>query len=87
MKRKVCKGCDTQFVALRADAVTCSPRCRQRYKRMCDKITAQVEGAYPRCPDCGARRDPAWPRLCTPCARKRAESVKGEQLGDGAPNV
>lgn len=43
MHRKTCKGCDVQFVALRSDAVTCSPRCRKRYERQCREITYQVE--------------------------------------------
>jgi len=43
MKRKTCPGCEVQFVVLRSDAVTCSPRCRQRYKRHCDKITRSAQ--------------------------------------------
>lgn len=38
-----CKQCRKLFPASRSDAVTCSPRCRQAYKRFCDSITAQVE--------------------------------------------
>ena len=57
MRRLTCKGCGVQMVALRSDRLTCSPRCRQRYKRMCDQITADMvrakvlgegEKAYPR---------------------------------------
>lgn len=43
MHRKMCKGCDTQFVALRADAVTCSPKCRKRYERECREITRRIQ--------------------------------------------
>lgn len=43
MHRKECKACDVQFVALRSDAVTCSPRCRKRYERICRQITAEME--------------------------------------------
>lgn len=42
MNRKKCPGCEVQFVVLRSDAVTCSPRCRQRYKRHCDKINREA---------------------------------------------
>ena len=42
MTRKQCKACDVFFIAFRSDALTCSPKCRQRYKRMCDKITAEM---------------------------------------------
>lgn len=42
MRRCTCKGCGVQFVALRSDALTCSPKCRQRYKRHCDQITADA---------------------------------------------
>lgn len=45
MHRITCKGCDVQFVALRSDAVTCSPRCRKRYQRQCDQITADMIAA------------------------------------------
>lgn len=43
MHRMKCKGCDTDFVALRTDAVTCSPRCRKRYQRMCEQITRDMQ--------------------------------------------
>lgn len=39
MRKYECKGCGLTLVALRTDTVTCSPRCRQRYKRACDRIT------------------------------------------------
>lgn len=42
---KQCKMCDVFFLACRSDALTCSPRCRQRYKRQCDKITAEMATA------------------------------------------
>jgi hypothetical protein len=32
-RHKVCAICGAQFVAKRADAKTCSPRCRQRLRR------------------------------------------------------
>jgi hypothetical protein len=43
VKRLTCKGCDTQFVALRSDAVTCSAKCRKRYQRMCDHINREMQ--------------------------------------------
>lgn len=39
--RCIAPGCDALFYSTRGDQLTCSPRCRQRYKRHCDKITAQ----------------------------------------------
>lgn len=42
--KRVCLGCLFPFTASRADAACCSERCRQRYKRKCDKVTASSAG-------------------------------------------
>lgn len=81
MPRKQCKACDVFFVAFRSDALTCSPRCRQRYKRQCDKITAEMAAKKlpggknatasgwrepHKCPQCGEDHE-AMPELCIVC--------------------
>jgi len=78
MPRKQCKACDVFFIAFRSDALTCSPRCRQRYKRMCDQITRlmaiqalpkKVPVGVPRsCSRCGLPRNGLMGTVCVECA-------------------
>jgi len=44
MVRIECKCCRLTFLGKRRDAVTCSARCRQRYKRRCDRIAQVTTG-------------------------------------------
>lgn len=67
--KRRCPGCDAVFFPVRSDRVTCSDRCRQRYKRKCDAITAETTGApsapsipVPNRPRSG-RPDPITPDL------------------------
>lgn len=48
MHRKTCKGCTGMFVALRSDALTCSPRCRKIWERHCREITKRAKEAEQR---------------------------------------
>jgi hypothetical protein len=49
IEERLCRGCDSPFTARRADALTCSPKCRQRLKRgrVTDKRTAQQISVTP----------------------------------------
>lgn len=81
MTRKECKGCDVQFVALRSDAVTCSPRCRKRYQRMCDQINAEMQRQRARKapPASSPASGPAegWLTVeCRACGIRRSGAVK-----------
>jgi hypothetical protein len=67
MNRKKCKGCEVEFVALRSDAVTCGAKCRQRYKRMCDKITAELAKTHDRCTSCDMPKLKTTPSPCRQC--------------------
>lgn len=42
--RCIAPGCDALFYSTRMDHLTCSAKCRQRYKRHCDKITREQLG-------------------------------------------
>lgn len=59
MTRVECKGCGVQFVALRSDAATCSPRCRKRYERMCREITRRMEAERNRRTGCEVKKTTA----------------------------
>lgn len=43
MHRKTCPGCTGMFVALRSDAETCSPRCRQIVSRRHRKRVKELQ--------------------------------------------
>lgn len=74
MKRVKCKGCEVEFRALRSDAVTCSPKCRQRYKRMCDKITEQMAIDFKRCQACDMPTPRTGNDTCRECRGRIANA-------------